>query len=73
MIHSAPPAILQTKPDLGRCLECIEAWFHQSVLDRPPIRFYKHNAQFDAGELLDRARWDSLEQARTDGEKRREA
>lgn len=55
-------APISTKPDYARCLERIEAWFHQSVLDRPPVRFYKHNAQFDAGEPLDKSRWDSLEQ-----------
>jgi len=53
---------LSTKPDFARCLERIETWFHQAVIDRPPIRFYKHNAQFDAGEPLDRTRWSSLEQ-----------
>jgi hypothetical protein len=53
---------LSTKPDVARCLERIEAWFHQAVLDRPPVRFYKHNAQFDAGEPLDRTRWASQEE-----------
>jgi hypothetical protein len=52
---------LASKPDFGRCLERIEAWFEQQVLDRPPIRFYKHNAQFEAGEPLDLTRWASLE------------
>jgi hypothetical protein len=56
------PLGLSTKPDCARCSERIEAWFQQAVLDRPPIRFYKHNAQFDAGEPLDRTRWSSLEQ-----------
>lgn len=51
---------LATKPDLARCLERIEAWFHQAVLDRPPVRFYQHNAQFEAGEPLDCSRWPSL-------------
>jgi hypothetical protein len=41
-------------------MERIEAWFHQEVLDRPPVRFYKHNAQFESGEPLDRTRWGSL-------------
>jgi hypothetical protein len=53
---------LATKPDFARCMERIEAWFHQAVVDRPPVRFYKHNAQFDAGEPLDRVRWASLEE-----------
>jgi hypothetical protein len=25
---------LTTKPDFARCMERIEAWFHQAVLDR---------------------------------------
>ena len=52
---------LRTKPDFKVCMERIEAWFHQEVLDRAPVRFYKHNAQFEAGEPLDRSRWSSLE------------
>lgn len=53
---------LNTKPDFAWCMERIEAWFHRAVLDRPPVRFYKHNAQFEAGEPLDRTRWASLEE-----------
>ncbi|MBE2212852.1 MAG: hypothetical protein IAE82_03200 [Opitutaceae bacterium] len=53
---------LSTKADYARCMERIEAWFHQAVIDRPPVRFYRHNAQFDAGVPLDRARWASLEE-----------
>ncbi len=52
---------LSTKPDYEVCIDRIEAWFHQAVLDRPPVRFYKHNAQFETGEPLDRSRWASLE------------
>jgi hypothetical protein len=51
---------LSTKSDYERCMDRIEAWYHQSVLDRPPVRFYKHNAQFEAGEPLDRKRWASF-------------
>jgi hypothetical protein len=54
-------ADLESKPDFVRCMERIEAWFHQSIIDRPPVRFYKHNAQFEEGEPLDTARWASLE------------
>ena len=55
------PVHLACKPDFDRCMDRIDAWFHQQVLDRPPIRFYKHNAQYETGEPLDRARWPSLE------------
>ncbi len=57
--HQLTP--LATKPDYARCVERIEAWWQQAVIDRPPVRFYKHNAQFEAGEALDRTRWPSLE------------
>jgi hypothetical protein len=53
---------LSTKPDFQRCMERIEAWFHQEIIDRAPVRFYKHNAQFESGEPLDTARWSSLEE-----------
>jgi len=43
-------------------MERIEAWFQQAVIDRPPVRFYKHNAQFEAGEPLDRTRWTCLQE-----------
>jgi hypothetical protein len=56
------PFALSTKPDFVPCLKRIEAWFEQAVIDRPPIRFYKHNVQFETGEPLDRTRWASLEE-----------
>lgn len=59
---SSPRSIrgLECKPDLDICLRRIEAWYHQEVLDRPPVRFYKHNAQHEAGDPLDTSRWASL-------------
>lgn len=35
---------LINKPDLAESLARIDAWFHQEVLDRPPIRFMAHNS-----------------------------
>jgi len=58
---SRPLASLATKPDFERCLQRIEAWYHHAVIDRPPVRFYRHNAQYDKGQPLDRSRWSSLE------------
>jgi len=62
-VDPCPPrvAALATKPDAERCLQRIEAWYHQAVIDRPPVRFYRHNAQYDAGQPLDRSRWPSFE------------
>ncbi len=51
----------------------VEAWFQQEIIDRIPIRFYKHNAQFEAGEPLDRARWNSLQERWFDAEYQIEA
>jgi hypothetical protein len=53
---------LETKPDFGKAMERIEAWFAGELLDRPPVRFSRHNAEFEAhGEKLEgealRRRW----------------
>jgi hypothetical protein len=54
------PLDLDSKPDSARCLARIEAWFNQAVLDRPPIRFYHHNVEYEGGAALDPARWATL-------------
>jgi hypothetical protein len=38
---------LITKPDYEQCVERIEAWFQGEILDRVPIRFHRHNAEYD--------------------------
>ncbi len=40
----------------------IEAWFHQAVLDRVPVRFQHHNAKYEEAAGLDHKRWASLEE-----------
>jgi hypothetical protein len=50
------PFDLDSKPDSARCLARIEAWFEQAVLDRPPIRFYHHNVEYEGGAAFDPAR-----------------
>jgi len=52
---------LAWKPDMDRCMDRILAWFEQQVLDRPPVRFYKHNEQYEAGQALLGSRWRTLE------------
>ncbi len=49
---------LETKPDYERCIERIYAWYEQEIIDRPPVRFHRHNAQFEGIET-DAARWAS--------------
>lgn len=35
------------KPDFAECAERIEAFFRGELLDRVPIRFHRHNAEYD--------------------------
>jgi hypothetical protein len=41
-------------------MDRILAWFEQQVIDRPPVRFYKHNVEYEGGETLNRSRWPTL-------------
>lgn len=38
---------METKPDYERCMDRLEAWLHQEVIDRVPVRFAAHNADFE--------------------------
>lgn len=40
-------AELSTKPDYLQCVERVEAWFQGEILDRVPIRFHRHNAEYE--------------------------
>jgi len=52
---------LINKPDYNQCVERIEAWFQGEILDRVPIRFHRHNAEYDVVATLkhanQRERW----------------
>jgi hypothetical protein len=57
---------LETKPDYARAMERVEAWFAGVLLDRPPVRFTRHNAEFEAeasgfDEAALRKRWFDVE------------
>lgn len=41
------PMELETKPDFDAAIERVYAWFEGELLDRPPIRFSRHNAEYD--------------------------
>lgn len=43
---------LKNKPDYDKCVERIEAWFQGEILDRVPIRFHRHNAEYDVVPVL---------------------
>lgn len=49
---------LEKKPDFMRCMERIYAWYDHQVLDRVPVRFSAHNAEYDI--VDDASRWPSL-------------
>ncbi len=62
---------LETKPDFDTCIKRIEAWFNQEITDRVPIRFHRHNAEYDSmvsnsGHISLKERWMDAEfQAKT--------
>jgi hypothetical protein len=51
---------LQGKPDFEAALQRIEAWFNHETLDRPPVRFAEHNADFAGSPKLAGRTWPSL-------------
>ncbi|MDC7233539.1 MAG: hypothetical protein PQJ58_09925 [Spirochaetales bacterium] len=38
---------LEGKPDFEQSMQRIEAWYENQIIDRVPVRFHRHNAQFD--------------------------
>jgi hypothetical protein len=51
---------LKTKPDFEECMQRIYAWFEQEVIDRPPIRFAAHNAEYADVPLFKDRSWPDL-------------
>jgi hypothetical protein len=54
------PIELETKPDMAACLARIDAWYAQEIIDRPPVRFSRHNALYAAADADAQARYPSL-------------
>ncbi len=50
---------LCAKPDFEQAMKRIEAWFRHEKLDRPPVRFGLHNAEYDQAPVSS-ARWPTL-------------
>ena len=38
---------LETKPDYDKCIERVQAWFDAEIIDRAPVRFHRHNAEYE--------------------------
>jgi hypothetical protein len=51
---------LESKPDCDKALARIYAWYEQGVIDRPPVRFTRHNAEFEAADSLWKNEWRGL-------------
>jgi hypothetical protein len=55
------PLELESKPDGDRALQRILAWYQQRIIDRPPVRFTRHNAEFEAADTIWKSSWRSLQ------------
>lgn len=51
---------LKYKPDFEIAMKRIYAWYNQQMIDRPPIRFTAHNADFSGAKTLGERTWPSL-------------
>jgi len=51
---------LEQKPDFELCMKRIYAWYNQEIIDRVPIRFAAHNAEYNEQHLLKGRSWPSL-------------
>ena len=59
-VNQATIIELETKPDFAEAMQRIEAWYHQAIIDRPPVRFSRHNAEYELIDDADHDRWPSL-------------
>ncbi|MGO8790783.1 MAG: hypothetical protein ACLQVL_25845 [Terriglobia bacterium] len=59
---------LQGKPDFEEAMRRIEAWFNHQTLDRPPVRFAQHNAEYSASPTMAGRSWPSLKERWFDAE-----
>jgi hypothetical protein len=51
---------LKGMPDFEKAIRRIEAWFNHEILDRPPVRFAEHNADFATSHTLAARTWPTL-------------
>lgn len=48
---------LASKPDFNRAMQRIYAWYEQEMIDRPPVRFTRHNAEYEAADDVWKSEW----------------
>jgi hypothetical protein len=51
---------LEQKPDFEKSMERIYAWYNQEIIDRAPIRFSAHNAEYNEAHILEGRSWNNL-------------
>jgi hypothetical protein len=61
------PVELELKPDMEQALERVYAWYEGELLDRPPVRFSRHNEEYDNADSSGRT-WPSLKDRWFDAE-----
>jgi len=44
---------LSCKPDFDECLARVYAWYKQTIIDRPPVRFHHHNIEYERHRTVD--------------------
>ena len=59
---------LQSKPNYEEAMRRVNAWFQCEVLDRAPVRFSRHNVQYEGSAQLDTGRWGALKDRWFDSE-----
>lgn len=53
---------LEKKPDFDVCMDRIYAWYNQEIIDRVPIRFSAHNAEYSDSMVLSGHSWNNLKE-----------
>lgn len=57
---------LESKPDYEECMQRVYAWYDHDLLDRVPVRFSAHNAEYNV--VDDKSRWKTLKDRWFDAE-----
>jgi hypothetical protein len=59
---------LECKPDFETAMKRIYAWFEQALIDRPPVRFSAHNAEYTSSRALQGRSWPDIKSKWMDAE-----
>ena len=60
-MSSSNTPLAACKPDFDECLARIYSWYEQKIIDRPPVRFYHHNVEYEHHRSVE-GPWESEEQ-----------